>query len=163
QVTLTVTDDDGATDTTTAPVTVAEPTGGEPPVAAFTAATDGLGVDLDATTSSHPDGTIASYDWAFGDGAVGSGATPAHGPAAGGTYPVTLTVTDDDGQTDSVTVPVTVWGPAAPTPAPPIADLQLEVDGLGMDLDAGPSFDPDGTVVAWSWDLGDGTRGTGPT
>src|SRR5262250_1346777 len=45
--------------------------------------------------SSDPDGTIASYAWTFGDGASGAGVTASHTYAAGGTYPVSLTVTDN--------------------------------------------------------------------
>ncbi len=52
---------------------------------------------FDGTGSSDPDGTIQSYDWDFGDGGTGTGATPTHAYTAQGTYFVTLCVTDDDG------------------------------------------------------------------
>ena len=49
-----------------------------------------------------PDGTIVAYDWNFGDGVgTGSGATPSYTYGAAGTYTVSLTVTDDAGDTDT--------------------------------------------------------------
>lgn len=54
---------------------------------------------FDASGSSDPDGTVARYDWAFGDGttAPNAGPSPSHPYAAPGSYQVTLTVTDDLG------------------------------------------------------------------
>jgi len=102
-------------------------------------------------TESYVDLGIAKYHWDFGDGAAAEvnceGRTPTNGyaPAAcnassgvgnpnslasvvhqyafGGTYGVTLTVTDDGGNTEPVTHTITVEGPARPsesaTPANP--------------------------------------------
>lgn len=78
------------------------------PTAAFTSRTDQTTVFLDGTTSSDPDGAVATYAWTFGDATTGTGASPTHTYAGPGTYDVTLTVTDDDGATASVTHPVTV-------------------------------------------------------
>jgi chitodextrinase len=49
------------------------------------------------------DGSIASYAWAWGDGETSTGAIASHTYAAGGLYPVTLTVSDDDGATATAT------------------------------------------------------------
>ena len=51
--------------------------------------------------SSDPDGTIASRLWTFGDGGTSTLANPSHTYAAAGSYTATLTVTDDNGATDS--------------------------------------------------------------
>ena len=80
----------------------------QPPVAAFTYTTSGLTADFDASASSDPDGTIVSYEWDFGDEKTGSGVAASHAYAAAGTYPVTLTVTDDDGAIDETSQDVTV-------------------------------------------------------
>jgi PKD repeat protein len=84
----------------------------QPPTAAFTwSPSPGRAthpVAFDGTTSTDPDGTIVDYAWDFGDGSIGSGATPSHAYAAPGTYTVTLTVKDDDGATSSVSHQVTV-------------------------------------------------------
>jgi hypothetical protein len=79
------------------------------PTAAFTQTCVGLSCTFDATGSSDTDGTVASYSWNFGDGSpAGSGATPNHVFTAGNTYPVTLTVTDNDNATGQVSHNVTV-------------------------------------------------------
>lgn len=71
------------------------------PVAAFTASASPAGspTRFDGSASSDTDGTIARYDWSFGDGtsAAGGGATPTHTYSAPGTYTARLTVTDDGG------------------------------------------------------------------
>ena len=83
------------------------------PTASFTTATSGLAVTVNGSGSTDPDGTIASYAWEFGDGSTATGATPpAHTYASAGTYTVKLTVTDNQGATDSTTRSVTVTAPA---------------------------------------------------
>ena len=83
------------------------------PTAAFSSSTSGLTAQFDGTGSFDTDGAVATYAWVFGDGSSGTGATTPHTYAAAGTYPVTLTVTDDDGATDAVTKQVTVSAPSA--------------------------------------------------
>jgi PKD repeat protein len=56
-------------------------------------------------------GGISAYSWSFGDGAVGSGATPRHTYAKPGTYAVTLTVTDPEGFTSTRSLNVVVASP----------------------------------------------------
>ncbi|WP_227132154.1 DUF4350 domain-containing protein [Halorubellus salinus] len=68
----------------------------------------GTSVSFDGTGSTDADGSVASYDWTFGDGATATGATPTHTYDTTGSYDATLTVTDDDGATDTATVTVTV-------------------------------------------------------
>jgi PKD repeat protein len=113
-VTLTVTDDDGATDTAEAQVTVTAPPVNQAPTAAFTSSADDLTLSVDAAGSSDADGTLASYAWTFGDGTSGSGLTASHTYATAGTYTVTLTVTDDDGATGTVSREVTAAAPPGP-------------------------------------------------
>jgi parallel beta-helix repeat protein len=43
------------------------------------------------------DGTITSYVWSFGDGTIGNGSSVTHVYHSNGSYPVTLSVTDDQG------------------------------------------------------------------
>jgi PKD repeat protein len=81
-----------------------------PPTAAFTATPSGLSVALDASASADTDGSITSYAWTFGDGTSGTGVTTQRTYAVAGTYPVTLTVTDDKGATSSTTQQVSVTG-----------------------------------------------------
>jgi PKD repeat protein len=85
--------------------------GNEPPVSDPDGPYTGISgspVFLDGSGSVDPDGTISSYDWDFGDGVTGSGATPAHTYSAAGTYTITLTVTDDEGATNTATSTATI-------------------------------------------------------
>lgn len=73
---------------------------------------------------------IASYDWNFGDGSAhGSGATPSHTYASGGTYTVALTVTDNLGFTATVSHDVAITQSATTTTTttttPPAPDVAL--------------------------------------
>nr|WP_321357605.1 S8 family serine peptidase [uncultured Draconibacterium sp.] len=78
------------------------------PTADFTFSVTNLSVNF-TNQSSDSDGTIVSYDWDFGDGNSSSTQDPApHTFAAAGTYTVSLSVTDDDGATDSYSSSVTV-------------------------------------------------------
>ncbi len=59
----------------------------------------GTGTRFDASKSTDSDGSIVRYDWNFGDGTVepNAGRSPKHVYKAGGTFTVTVTVTDDSG------------------------------------------------------------------
>lgn len=82
-----------------------------PPVAIFTedSNNDTREVNFNATSSSDSDGTILSYKWDFGDETVGTGATISHTYSADGTYDVTLTTTDNDGLTSTMTKEVSTY------------------------------------------------------
>jgi hypothetical protein len=101
-----------------------EASGNQAPFAVITATpTSGvapLAVVFDGSNSSDPDGTIVSYLWNFGDGTTGSGITINHTYSVSGTYIARLTVTDNQGASNSATTTVQVnptpsTFPAAPT------------------------------------------------
>ena len=143
EASLTVTDDDGATDTATRTVRVSAP-----PTASFTVSCDGLACTF-TDTSTDPGGSIVSRSWDFGDGDGGSGATVSHTYPSGGDYTVILDITDDDGESDQATRTVSVNEPPEPE-----FDVDCEDDGECEFEDE--SKDPDGEIVAWRWDFGDG-------
>ena len=139
--------------------------GPQPPVAdaggPYTG-TAGTPVSFDGSASSDPDGTVDSYAWDFGDGGTGTGVAPTHTYASADTYTVTLTVTDNDGETSD---PATTTATIAAAPQAPTADAGGPYSGtvgVALSFDGSASNDPDGTIVSYSWDFGDGSAlGTG--
>jgi PKD repeat protein len=158
-VALTVTDNDGLSDTAFDSVTVLN----RPPVASFTESAETvLTSDIiyfNASASYDPDGSIVSYFWDFGDGTNATGITVGHAYADDGNYTVTLTVTDDDGATDTVTATKTILN------RPPVASFAESAEtvytGETIAFNASSSYDPDGSIVSYFWDFGDGTNATG--
>jgi len=119
----------------------------------------GIAITFNGCGSYDSDGTIVSYSWSFGDGYYGSGATPSHVYASPGTYLVTLTVTDDDGATDSDSAYAYVGSnqyPVADAGGPYSANV-----GQAIVFDGSASYDPDGSIVSYHWDFGDGYTGSG--
>ena len=88
-------------------ITIHEP---EPelPIASFTYSPLGPQVNdtitFDSSGCSDSDGTIVSYSWDFGDGTTSTSHNPTHIYAQEGSYTVTLTITDNDGLKDSITM-----------------------------------------------------------
>jgi len=85
----------------------------EPPVGQFayeTAVTgENVTVTFDAAVSYDPDRHgVVGYTWEFGDGTTGHGVAPNHTYAEPGTYDVTLSLEDFDGDTATVEGSVTV-------------------------------------------------------
>ncbi len=96
-VVLTITDNNGATASDTAIVTV---NANQQPAANAGAdknAYTGQNVDFDGSASADPDGSIVSYSWDFGDSFSATGVTATHAYSSPGTYTATLTVTDNGG------------------------------------------------------------------
>jgi PKD repeat protein len=155
EVTLTVTDDRGATGTVVkqVPVTFVDAA----PVAAFTQSCTGRVCSFDASTSSDAEGPLQSYAWDLGDGTAATGAAVQRTYAADGTYTVGLTVTDGAGQVATTTEPVTV----AYVYSDPVAAFTPSCTNLACTFDGSASSDADGPVAAWAWDLGDGTSAAG--
>lgn len=71
----------------------------------------GFSVDLNASASFDPDGTIVRYDWNFGDGQTASLTTPlvTHAYPNPGYYSARVTVTDNAGRTGTVAVTIRVY------------------------------------------------------
>ncbi|MBI2530552.1 MAG: PKD domain-containing protein [Candidatus Diapherotrites archaeon] len=87
------------------------------PTASFTASkysANALETITFTSTSTDADGTIAGYDWNWGDStAHGNTSSATHSYSAPGTYAATLTVTDNLGATASATATINIS--AAPT------------------------------------------------
>jgi PKD repeat protein len=164
---LIVTDNEGATGSTTKTITVTE-TSNQSPTANFTAnPTSGvapLKVFFNASNSSDSDGTIVSYAWNFKDGNTGNGETVSHTFSSTGSYNVELTVTDDKGVLDSTTKTITVIETSNQSPVASFtASPTSGVAPLEVSFNASNSSDLDGTIVSYQWDFKDGSTGTGQT
>jgi len=147
-VTLTVTDNESASNSSSQTVTINA--NNVAPISSFTYTVTDLQVTF-TDGSSDSDGSVTAWSWDFGDGNTSTSQNPVHTYAAGGTYTVTLTVTDDLGTTDASNQAVTVVAPnVAPT-----ADFSFVANNLDVDF-TDISSDSDGTVASWSWDFGDG-------
>jgi PKD repeat protein len=84
-------------------------------------------VTFNASASNDPDGTIVSYVWDFGDGDSDNGAMVEHAYTTVGTYNVTLTVSDNDELTRTITKTITV------KEAPP-SDIPSEIYLIAIGL-----------------------------
>ncbi|ODS72837.1 MAG: hypothetical protein ABS46_20705 [Cytophagaceae bacterium SCN 52-12] len=116
-VKLTVTDDDGDRAEATREITVS--TSNLAPVAAFSLEVPGQSTELFAIVmentaisfkdlSEDKDGSIAGWSWDMGDGTTSTSRNLEHTYATGGTYTVSLTVTDDEGETNTLSKKVYV-------------------------------------------------------
>ena len=138
-------------------------TEGQPPIAqagADRTIAKGDSVTLNGQDSYDPDGEIVSYVWSFG-GLTKTGMIIDIDNPPVGTATVTLTVEDNDGNTDSDTVVITVVDD--PTNLPPEAKATITPAGdspimcsYGSDdrtivLDASASTDPEGQVLTFAW------------
>jgi PKD repeat protein len=105
-------DPDGDSDGTSVLVSQA---GNLPPEASFTYSCTDLACEFDGSGSTDPDGSVVSYAWDLGDGTSATGPSPSHTYAAAGTYPVILTVTDNEGATGADSQAVSAGGSPAAT------------------------------------------------
>ncbi len=109
---------------------------------------------------------LCDYQWDFGDGASGTGATQTHQYAAAGIYTVALTVRDHAHQSHVATTTVEVLvndPPVAASGGPYAVDENQASGGVWTaSFDASGSTDDYG-VWTWHWDFGDGSTGSGET
>jgi hypothetical protein len=120
---LNVAEDDAGNDGASGQSDTVTAGGNNDPSAAFTYSPTnpepGQSVSFDASSSSDSDGSIQSYQWDFGDGTSVTGETVSNSYSSPGTYTVNLTVTDDDGGTDSALQDVIVAAPSLFTAVSP--------------------------------------------
>ncbi len=157
---LTVTDNDGASDTDSVKITVVN----VPPVADagdFQIANRNETIIFNASGSRDTPSDIGSltYFWDFGDGSTGSGKVVEHTYSAAGNYTVTLTVTDDDGASDIDVVNVTI------NSVDVVAKIDTMPDTFGLNsqvhFSAFNTTHPQGMELLYIWDFGDGSKGFG--
>lgn len=163
-VTLNVTDDDGATNKTRRTVHVLNraplaDAGGDRHVPDH----DGSGnetVDLDATASTDPDGNVTAYEWTRNGTRIAETATPSVVLPVGD-HALQLTATDDDGARATDTVHVSV-APNRPPTVAVAANATTVPTRVTVAFEADAS-DPDGAVANVTWRFDDGTTANGTT
>lgn len=116
-------------------------------------------VDLSGKDSYDPDGTIVKYYWEYVTGPAGSQINNANerditvSQLKEGEYKFRLTVTDNEGGKASSVVFITVL-PEPPNQVPVSvagADIDVQLPDPTIRLDGSASYDPDGTIVGYSW------------
>ncbi len=115
--------------------------------------------------STDSDGKVVAHSWDFGDGDGSTEAHPIHTYVTPGEFVATLVVTDDRGTTSAPQRAVIIVedGSGSQENRPPKADFRADPHrGLPplIVTFTNRSLDPDGEVVAFSWDFGDGTGST---
>jgi len=109
---------------------------------------------------SNDDGTLVSYKWKFGDGKQDTGRVVTHRYSRGGTFDVTLTVTDNKNTTATSNGRVEVDNSKLPQ-----ASFSVSPSTGGLEttfqFDASQSRDPDGKIVNYFWNFGDGSSANG--
>ncbi|MCL6275559.1 PKD domain-containing protein [Muricauda sp. 2012CJ35-5] len=157
-VLLTVTDNEGLTDTDIVSITVEVPNMAPTAVIEATPTTGDFALEVTFTGSNSTDDEgVVGYSWDFIDGGTSTEADPTYTFNAAGTYEVELTVTDAEGLTDTATITITVTDPdneapiAVATANPTIGNAPLPVI-----FNASGSSDDTG-IVSYFWDFKDGT------
>ena len=179
-VSLTVTDNFGATDTVTVNVTA----DADNPVASFTSIvkenTDDPGSVVNATNviedfstvvfnasgSSDTTSLVSSYLWDFGDGNTDTGKVVSHSFETPGDFNVVLTVADGAGNSATTSSSVKVHDIT-----PPSANFNWSyinsdgdtinfaaIEGVPVNFNAGLSGDNSGASLTYEWDFSDGTN-----
>ena len=182
-VSLTVTDNFGATDTVTVDVTA----DADNPVASFSAIVkenvddpgsavnatnvieDFSTVVFNATASSDVTSSVSSYSWDFGDGNTDSGKLVSHSFETPGDFDVVLTVADGAGNTGTSTTTVSVHDITPPNVNFNWSYVDSEgvkrdfaaIEGIPVNFNAGLSNDNSGASLNYEWDFSDGTNKQG--
>ncbi|MEL6976370.1 MAG: PKD domain-containing protein, partial [Bacteroidota bacterium] len=163
---LTVSDGEGLNDVETIEITVTSLSNQPPSAVINTDVTQGdspLQVSFTGDASTDSDGSIVSYAWDFGDGNSSTEANPTHIYQQTGIFTAMLTVTDNDGATDSETVEITVNVPPNESPFAVIQAQPIRgVAPLTVSFDGSNSSDDNG-ISTYAWSFGDADSSTANT
>ena len=117
---------------------------------------------FDASKVLDIDGEIRSIEWRFSDGNVRTKPAFRRSFEQPGPFEVSLIITDDSGlpnDTTTVTRTINVIDPDNQPPVSVIVAVDQAKVGEPVIFDASNSEDPDGSILAYRWDFGDGTGG----
>jgi PKD repeat protein len=135
----------------------------QPPAAVISApnqAGQSQSITFDGSASTVSAGhAIVTYAWNFGDGATASGVTVSHSYANAGSFVVSLTVTDDLGQTGTatLTVQITEQGPTANFDNPKHGNVGDTINFNGRESTAASGH----SITDYDWNFDDGSSASG--
>jgi PKD repeat protein len=114
------------------------------------------------SNSIDPDGEIVRYLWDFGDGTTEIIENPEHIYEFTGTYTVELLVEDNEGLTNTYITTCTIIEKNN-LPIPILNGPYYEKIGNPLEFDSSGSYDPDGSIIEYLWEFGDGITSTEET
>jgi large repetitive protein len=121
----------------------------------------GEAIYFDASASYDTDGDFLTYKWDFDDGTSETGSSKVtHVYEKGGNYTVGVTVDDNKARRCSIDRDVI----SCKVNTPPIADPGLNLvccEGKIVHFDGSKSYDPDGDMLEYYWNFGDGSSARG--
>ncbi|MGC9103799.1 MAG: PKD domain-containing protein [Candidatus Methanodesulfokora sp.] len=109
-----------------------------------------------SVSATDPDDSIVAAEWSMGDGTYLSGFSVKHSYIQAGEYVVSVRVRDARGAMSSYSTRINVAGNKPPN----ATIIEINVNGMSVEL-RGMGSDPDGQVVAFFVDWGDGTVDNG--
>jgi PKD repeat protein len=127
------------------------------PVAKITGQSQGQAnqeMTFDGSDSFDHEGSLVSYEWDFGDGAATTGVTVSHTYVSQGIYQVTLTVTDNTGNTDNQTMWVYIDTDNQPPQTPSLLGTQNGKNDTSYNYTFW-AIDPNGDDVYYYLNWGD--------
>jgi len=117
-------------------------------------------LSFDASDSEAGTGYISSYGWSYGDGETGSGVRSSHVFSEPGEYQIRLTIKNSYNVEDTKSLTLVVE--EIPNSAPVVSGGGIRGCLVGHVLGfSSQSSDPDGMIVEYLWDFGDGVTGSG--
>ena len=165
-ITLTVTDNEGLTDTDTVTVIVNQLPVAQAGMDQIVSDTDINGTEvitLNGSASADPDGAIQTYSWTEGAAQIAAGPNPTISLAVG-THTISLTVTDNHGASATDTVSIRInQSPVADAGEDQTLTDEDDNGTESVSLDASASSDPDGTITSYLWFKGAQYLGNGQT